>query len=176
LNKAAKAWENVHIAVYVLKETTGDLPAAATYLTQLETPHYRTVKLSAERVVHVYFYAGDEEEVLDAGSFYDTLMIAAGNNNMPDILHKDFQSGFQFQKMIEEGRVVINRNRLPGDLKGDSLTEALSKNVIALDSLFDEQGYVVANVNRAAGLSGRIEKVVSTFDRSGRLFYEVQFL
>ncbi|MCH5683005.1 hypothetical protein LWM68_01135 [Niabella sp. W65] len=71
---------------------------------------------------------------------------------------------------------MINRNRLPGDLKGDSLTEALSKNVIALDSLFDEQGYVVANVNRAAGLSGRIEKVVSTFDRSGRLFYEVQFL
>lgn len=44
LQKNAKPWENLAIAVYFIQEANKDLPAHANYLTRIEAPHYRTLK------------------------------------------------------------------------------------------------------------------------------------
>ena len=44
LEPDAATWENVQIAVYVLKESTAPIPAEGEYLTQLDTPNYRSLK------------------------------------------------------------------------------------------------------------------------------------
>ncbi|MFT3903076.1 MAG: HIRAN domain-containing protein [Niabella sp.] len=175
LKKEAKAWENVHIAVYVLKETDGALPESAVYLTELETPCYRTLKLSANKVANIYVEDEDEEDIMDAGIFYETMVENSRDDYIYTILHNDFESGQNLQEVISEGRMVVNTNRLPDDLKQDTLTEALKNGAITLENVFEEDGYLVANVNRVARLSNRIEKVVSAFDKAGRLFYEVRF-
>jgi hypothetical protein len=61
LKPEAKAWENVHVAVYVLKELHEPLPENAAYLTVLETPHYHSLKISKDRIVNIY--DSDEDEV-----------------------------------------------------------------------------------------------------------------
>jgi hypothetical protein len=43
LEKTAKPWENVAVAVYFVQEVNKDLPAHASYLTRIEAPHYRTL-------------------------------------------------------------------------------------------------------------------------------------
>ncbi len=45
LEHSAKPWENVCAAIYFLQETNHDLPVHAAYLTRIEAPHYRTLKL-----------------------------------------------------------------------------------------------------------------------------------
>jgi HIRAN domain len=43
LEKGAKPWEHVAIAVYFVQEADDALPAHASYLTRIEAPHYRTL-------------------------------------------------------------------------------------------------------------------------------------
>ncbi|MGJ7029565.1 HIRAN domain-containing protein [Niabella hirudinis] len=177
LKKEAKAWENVHVAVYVLKEITGALPESALYLTQLETPRYRTLKLTEDRVVNIYYEEEEDDDVvMDASEFYEAMVENSKDDHIYTILHDDFESGRNLQEIITEGRMLINENRLPADLKQDALTRVLKDNAIVLNNVFDERGYMVANVNRVAELSYRIEKVIGVFDKAGRLFYEIRFV
>ena len=44
VERSAKPWENVAIAVYFVQEFNKELPAHASYLTRIETPHYHTVR------------------------------------------------------------------------------------------------------------------------------------
>lgn len=175
LNKKAKAWENVHIGVYVLKETNEPITENAKYLTVLETPHYRTIKMDSQKTADVYFTDDEEEEILDAEAFYETMVENSKDNSIYNILHIDFESGQNLQQVINEGRMIVNQRHLPEDLKIDKLVKALDEGVIGLDAYFDKNGYVVANVNRVAGLSARINKVTNVLDKAGRIFYEIQF-
>lgn len=43
LEKNAKPWENVAVAVYFVQEVNKELPAHANHLTLIEAPHYRTL-------------------------------------------------------------------------------------------------------------------------------------
>jgi len=175
LNKEAKAWENVHIGIYVLKETDEPIPENAKYLTVLETPHYRTIKINSQKTADVYIKNEEEEAMMDAGAFYDAMVENSKDDSMYSVLHGDLSSGGELQELINEGRMIVNREDLPYDLQADQLVEALEEGAIALDAHFDKEGYVVANINRVAGLSGRIEKVAGVFDKAGRQFYEIRF-
>ncbi len=48
LQKNAKPWENVAVAVYFVQEVNKDLPAHASHLTRIEAPHYRTLHKKKE--------------------------------------------------------------------------------------------------------------------------------
>ncbi len=175
LNKEAKAWENVHIGVYVLKETNEPITENAKYLTVLETPHYRTIKMNSQKTADVYFTDDEEEDILDADAFYETMVENSKDNSIYNFLHIDFESGQNLLQVINEGRMIVNHRHLPEDLKIDKVIKALDEGVIGLDAYFDKSGYVVANVNRVAGLSARINKVANVLDKAGRIFYEIQF-
>lgn len=177
LNKEAKAWENVHIAIYVRKEIKTTLPGNAAYLTVLKQPKYRSIKVNKDKVADLYFEeaSASETDIMDANTFYKEMVANSNERRINDILNKDFETLENLQSAIEEGRIVINKNRLPIDLSADSLLHALHEGEIQLNEIFDEKGYVVANVNRLAGLSHRIDKVVHTADALGRKFYEINF-
>ena len=56
LQTDAAAWENVRIAISVLKEipSAEQVPSTAAYLTELETPHYRTLKRADQTLTRVF--------------------------------------------------------------------------------------------------------------------------
>ncbi len=75
LNKEAREWENVHIGVYVQKETNEPVATNARYLTVLETPKYRTLKINKDEVASIrYENRADEEDIIDADSFYNSII------------------------------------------------------------------------------------------------------
>ncbi len=86
-----------------------------------------------------------------------------------------FPSGQDLEDLIHEGRIIVNKNKLPKDLQEDKLSYALEEGMISLNDFFNESGYVVANVNEMVKLSNRIETVVDKIDRFGQLFYEINF-
>lgn len=53
----AATWENVRIAVYVLKEITAPMPSKAKYLTQQDTPVYRSLKTGEN--IYKILYQGE---------------------------------------------------------------------------------------------------------------------
>ena len=55
LKTEAATWEHVAIAVYGLREVDEPLPGHSHYLTQLETPHYRSLKYRNNRVARVFY-------------------------------------------------------------------------------------------------------------------------
>jgi len=79
------------------------------------------------------------------------------------------------QAAVDKSLLVINRNKLPADLSLDKVIEALEEGIIQLEETFEEHGYVVAQVDRVAELSPRIESFVEVLDKTGRRFYEVVF-
>lgn len=76
---------------------------------------------------------------------------------------------------VTQMKLVINRDRLPGNIATDKVIRAPDDSVVALDHYFDEDGYVVANVNRLAELSPKIACFGEILDKSGRRFFEVFF-
>ena len=177
LKTEAKTWENVHIAVYILKELDEPLPKQAAYLTVLDTPRYRSLKINKDRVANVYYdEALRDEDVVDVDAFYEKMVANSKDDGIYDILHNDFGSSENLEQAISEGRMIVNRKALPIDLQADELINAIDEHIIALDDCFGEQGYVVANINRVAKMSGRIEKVATVADHLGRRFYEIKFV
>lgn len=176
LKTEAQAWESVRVAVYVLKELNEPLPETAVYLTVLDTPHYRSLKINKDKIANIYYDDTDDNSIMDADEFYEEMVANSKNDSIYDILHNDFGSLENLKQAITEGRMIVNRQKLPEDLKIDRLLNAIDDNVIALDNYFDENGFVVANVNRVSKLSGRIKKVATIADNLGRYFYEIKFV
>ncbi len=175
LKKEAKAWENVHIGVYVLKETDEPLPEDLKYLSVLETPKYRSLKIDKNKIATIYYENEADEEMMNADEFYKEMVNNSRDNSIYDILHREFVSGEVLENAINGGKIILNKNTLPEDLLSDNVVNALNNQMVTLDGYFNKEGYIVANVNRVAKLSGRIDKVVTTTDKVGREFFEIVF-
>ncbi len=176
LKPEAASWENAHIAVYLLKEqkNTGILPNAG-YLTMLETPEYRSMKRKDNNISRIYYNNNIEEEILNGDDFYKALVDNSETDEVYDLIHNSFPAAQEMENAVTDMKMVINKNKLPHDLANDKLIKPLDDAILQLDNIFKEDGYVVANINRIASLSPRIEKFVQVLDNSGRCFYEVVF-
>lgn len=172
LNKDASTWENVHIAVSVLKETTEPLPENAAYLTWLITPEYHSVRLTENYISRVNTRG---RSVLSGEDFYRELVENSETDEVYDLIHETFVNPEELEDVVDNSLLIVNRNKLPADLIMDQLIEAIEEGVIELENIFDEKGYVVAQVDRLAELSSRIERFESVLDRTGRRFYGVVF-
>lgn len=172
IQKEAAAWENVHIAVSVLKATNDPLPPEAAYLTLLETPDYHSLKYTHNYIGRI---STKGKSILSGDDFYRELVENSETDEVYDLIHNSFTTPGDMQEAVDKSLLVINRNKLPSDLSLDSVIEALEEGAIELEKTFDEHGYVVAQVNRVAELSSRIESFVEVLDKTGRRFYEVVF-
>lgn len=171
LNKAAASWENVSVAIYLLKEWKESLPDYALYLTQLETPHYRSLQYAGKKTARVY-YDDTGEDITDADDWYEALVENSKDDGIYDIIHNGFGSGEVMNDAVQQSKIVINRKRLPADLQIDEVVKAIDNTVVALDEAFDDKGFVVANVNRLATLSYRLSSFQQVADAKGQIFYE----
>lgn len=176
LKPEAAAWENVHVAIYILKEQKGlALPWHAEYLTVLEMPEYRTLKRSNNEISRVYYNDEAEEEILSLDDLYKSLVDNSKTDEVYSIIHNTFKSDEEMEDAVTNMKMVVNKNHLPPDLSNDNIIKPLDNAVVELNNIFKEDGYVVANVDRIGKLSARIERFVEVTDKTGKLFYEVMF-
>lgn len=179
LKREAAAWENVHIAVYVLKDVSNEtLPKQAGYLTILDTPHYRTLKYKNGQVARVLYDPSEENNEdyqHDGEDFYEAMVEHSKTDEVYTLIHTDFSDPKALEEAVSERKIIINRRQLPADIEADKVIRALDDAILELDHFFDENGYVVANVNRLAELSSRIDHFAEVTDKSGRRFFQVLF-
>jgi len=57
-------------------------------------------------------------------------------------------------------------------LQLDEVVKALDDEIVNIDGHFAENGYVVANIDRLAELSDRIQRFTEVTDKEGRLFFD----
>ena len=172
IEKGAASWENVHVAISILKHTTDSLPESAGYLTWLVTPGYHTLQYSNNQISKVNTTG---RNILSGDDFYTELVENSETDEVYDLIHSGFDTSEDMQDAVDKSLLVINRHKLPADLNTDTVIEALEEGMIQLEDTFDEHGYVVAQVDRVAELSARIESFVEVMDKTGRRFFEVVF-
>lgn len=175
LKAEAAAWENVHIAVYVLKELpdTETVPASTAYLTQLDTPHYKSLKRAGDRITKVYYDEADETQVKEVTDYYQYLVDNSKDDSIYGHIHTDLDPDADYEQQIDF--LVVNEKLIgnnPGLLQKIKQVESELYNAI---KMFDEDGYIVLSVNKAEGLIKEISGLGDIADKLGRKFIELKF-
>lgn len=171
LEPSAAAWENVHVAVYILKKDEGFTEHNG-YLATLDTPQYHTLKHSNNKLSR---FKTNGKQIMDGDDFYEALVENSKTDEVYDLIHNDIGSPEIMEDIVNESLLVVNRKKLPNDLKTDDVVNAFEEGMVELDNAFDENGYVVAQINRVAELSARIKHFVPVKDKKGDVFWEVVF-
>ena len=99
----AAEWENVHVAIYALKEKSADTPE---YLTRVYPPTYCTLKLGEEEYQRLYF---DNTPMIDGETFYEMMLENSSTDRVYDIIHTAFDSGADLELAINESKMLINK-------------------------------------------------------------------
>jgi HIRAN domain len=175
LQPDAAAWENVRLAISVLKEIEAkdQIPSTAVYLTELETPHYRTLKRADQMLTRVYIDKDSEENDLEQVNPIEWMKL----NSKSDRVKKLFESSINptIDYSAQADFLVVNKKRL-GNIPGfaDQL-KALESELYNAGAMFDEDGYVVLSVKKAESYIDRISNMVDVTDKLGRHFLELEF-
>ena len=96
--------------------------------------------------------------------------------DLSPIVEKSLNDQLQKLTPLHEGAIIIiNEKRLPEKYKNDSLLTALDDSTLTLDNYFDEQGYIVASVDRLSELDKEIKEFVKRKTKDGRDVFEAMF-
>ena len=174
LQTDAAAWENVRIAISVLKEipSAEQVPSTAAYLTELETPHYRTLKRADQTLTRVFDKVPDETdfETVDAVAY---LAEHSKSERVKKIIESSLDPTVDYGAQVDF--LVVDKNKLdklPGLAEQISSLESELYNA---EAMFGEKGYVVLSVKKAEGLVDRISSLGDVADKLGRRFLELKF-
>jgi hypothetical protein len=170
LKPEAAAWENVNIAIYVLKEipVSEQVPSSAAYLTELETPHYRTLKRADQTITRIRKSADDELESVNA---YQWLIKNAKHEDVKKLIGTSFDQSVDYGRQVDF--LIVNKNRVPPSFAEQ--LRALESELYNADQMFDEEGYMVLAVNKMGSYIDRISGMVNVADKLGRQFLELKF-
>ncbi len=171
----AQAWENVHIAIYVLKDEAHTISANQPYLTQLETPHYHSLKYNNNTYGRVYY--DDEENVYNtytADDFYQDIVDNSANDGVYDLLHNEIDVE-TLSDAVDNNLFITQLNKLPNKFKESNLLQTLDDTIINLDNFFNDEGLVMLNVESLAKMPNAIKSFVHTIDKTGNKFVQVIF-
>ncbi len=176
IEKKAQAWENVHIAIYVLKENGQQIVVNKPYLTELETPNYHTLNYNDDTFGRVYYTYGndepDDEYVVE--DFYQDLVDNHATENIYLNIHQNLDAD-SLADAVKNNRFVTKISEVPPSVKMDNVIQTLDDAVINLDNYFNESGLVNVNVQNLAQLPQHIKTLVHTLDKQGNKFVEVVF-
>ena len=163
----AATWEQISVAIYALKEKNKDLPER---LTTIEPPEYYTIKKDSDTYQRIY--DNSSEKVMTADDFFTVLLANSQDDGIFDLMQSIFENEQEMNAAIEQRRLVVDKNRVsPEDLQ--ELSEKINDQILEIENVFGEDGYVVANVNKIAQAPSRIENIVKITDEQGRAFFEV---
>ncbi len=173
LQTDAAAWENVRIAISVLKEipSAEQVPSTAAYLTELETPHYRTLKRADQTLTRVFDKVSDEPdfETVDAVAY---LAQHSKSERVKKMIESSLDPKVDYGAQVDF--LVVNKNKLdkmPG--LADQIS-SLESELYNAEAMFGEKGYVVLSVKKAEGLVDRISSLGDVADKLGRHFSGVE--
>lgn len=168
----AASWENVHVAIYALKEINAtDVQKNYSEYGILETPRYYTLRSSGDTYARIYV---DEDESGNR-DYYQMLVDHSHDNSVYDLIHGSFRTPADFTRAFEESRIVIREDLDRAVSMVDDLYEQINGQIARLEDAFGENSYIVANVDEVARIPYKIERFVEVLDKAGNKFYEVVF-
>ncbi len=158
LEPNAARWENVRIAVYLLKEQPGPLPNHALYLTQLKEPKYKTLNKGNK--------PKDWYKILETESKTDhfyTLWYSNGPYpNMPWPTHNnDF--------------IVIRKSRMPSYFR-DVYREHVVTDFIDIDPPYGEKDYMAMRTGNLGNYLEAAKRIEEVYDNAGNNYLELHFI
>jgi len=167
----AQAWENLHVAVYALKEISNfeALPPNKECST-LITPTYYSLKTSKNTYAHVYY--NEDDVVEDEIDYYQTLIDNSSNDAVYDLIHSNFETGAVFDDVFKNSKIVI-KSDVSRQANVNNLLEKVEGCILELDNFFNEKNYVVVNVDELVKIPDKIEEFVEVTDKLGNVFFEV---
>lgn len=168
----AKAWENVHIAIYVLKELV-EIHKEVAYLTELSTPRYYTIKHEDNTLSRIY-HPNEDKRKYTGEDFYRDMVAHSKNDGVYDLLHNDMDA-YKLDEAVETGLFVTNKRKLPKSFDAHEVLQEMDDIILDLDDYFAEDGLVMLNVEKIAKMPDRIIKFVDIVDKKGNRFIEVLF-
>ena len=172
INKEALSWENIFVAVYVLKPQNQTLSNNAQYLTQKIKPHYQSILINKETEVRVFRHSVlPDEDGIYPDRIFNTIQEVAQRQGMRDFDHS-FPNRHEFTSAIKEGRIIINKNALPVDLSSDVILRPWGDIELDLSHITSRKGDIVANISRIEKLSERVKNIAIYKDLAGRSFFE----
>ncbi len=167
VERDAATWEQISVAIYALKQKTNSVPE---HLTQVEKPEYYTIKKDDDTYQRVY--DSSPEAVMDAEDFFTVLLANSEDDGVFDLMQSIFENEQDMNAAIEQHRLVVDKNKVsPEDLQ--ELSEKINDQILEIENVFGEDGYVVANVNKIAQIPSKIVNIVKIIDEQGRTFFEV---
>jgi len=161
-------WENIHVAIYALKEKSADTPS---YLTKVYPPTYCTLQLGEKEYQRVYF---EDTPMINGEIFYEMMLENSSTDKIYDIIHTTFNSSADLELAVNEGRILINKNHIK-DFNINEIGESIDNQLVEIEGVFDRDGYIIANINKIADMPDKIDKIVRISDKLGRDFYEIFF-
>lgn len=174
LEPGAAAWENVNIAVYVLKELPAaePIPAGTVYLTQLDTPHYRTLNRNDNKLTKVY-YEEEQDEDYEVKNYYAYLVDNSKDDSIYGYIHSDLDAGADYEKQIDF--LAVNKKKIENKPALLQRLKQMESELYNAEQMFNEDGYIVLSVNKAEGLIKEISGLGDIADKLGRKFIELKF-
>lgn len=173
IEKRAMDWEKIHVAIYVMKALDDGISEELLPFTLLETPHYCTLK--SKHNTYTRFYFEEKEEVLSGESFYKNLVENSSTDQVYTLIHDSFPNAADMDKAVDGSKMVVSKHRLPKSVSLADIEAKINDEIIAIESAFDEKGYIVANVNAVSTMPDKIARFERIFDKHGNDFYEVIF-
>lgn len=172
IEQKAKAWENVHIAVYVLKELK-KVHEENAYLTELTTPRYYTIKHADNTLSRIY-HKNEGKRIYTGQDFYGDMVAHSKDDGVYDLLHRDLDA-YKLEEAVETGLFVTNKRKLPKSFDVQEVLQEMDDILLNLDDYFAEDGLIMLNVEKVAKMPDRIARFVDIVDEKGNKFIEVLF-
>lgn len=174
IEKNAMDWEKIHVAIYVMKELENGITEELLPFTILETPRYYTLKSNHDTYTRLY-YKEQEDDVISGEEFYKSLVANSSTDEVYTLIHSSFPNPEDMDEAVDDSRMVINRNKIPKTISVSEIEARIDNEIINIEDAFDEDGYIVANVNAVAAIPDKISSFQKIIDKHGNDFYEVIF-
>jgi hypothetical protein len=169
----ASDWERIHVAIYAMTAIESQTKETIEPYTILERPNYYTLKSSHNTYTEIAFENVDK--VLDGKQFYKTMVKNSSPKTIENLINDSFQNKNEMETVVNESRIIIQRNKIPRDISIAAIEAKVNNLSIEIDNIFNDDGYIIANVDTLATMPTKIEKFVQITDKQGNLFYEMIF-
>ena len=175
----AQTWENVFVAIYAMTEIDNQASQEliAPY-TMLDSPEYYTLKSSNNTYTRIYY----DEEVISETYEYSNKNDVLNNvseyelpENINQIFAQSDEEKIELEAAASESRIVIQSKQIPRNLSIIEVGEKLNNELINIQDTFQEDGYIVANMDKIGAFPDKISKFIKIFDKNGKQFYELIF-
>lgn len=158
LEPNAAKWENVRIAVSLLKEQRGPLPNHALYLTQLNGPKYKTLHKTPKP--KDWYKIMEDERITD--HFYD---LWYGNGPYPNMPYPTHNNDF----------VVVRKSKLPAKLK-EVYQQHVATHFVDIDNPHGHNDYMAIRTGCLGIYMEAAKQMQEVYDKAGNNYLELHFV